>query len=387
MTERDASVSGPREGGLRVDIDQRRPSALQIRLECPPGQTLALFGPSGSGKTSALRAVAGLNTPHAGHIEVDGVPWFDSARGISLPPQARSVGYVFQEYALFPHLSVLENISSAMGHVAARQRSLRARALLGKVHLDGLEQRRPAQLSGGQRQRVALARALAREPRVLLLDEPFSAVDAPVRKALYQELVEVRRSLDVPMLLVTHDYQEVLRFADSVAILDSGRLVAQGTIGEISRRTDLPLLEALGEPASAFDARVSAIHAERGLIEIALGAQRLLAPFLDLPVGTRVRVRVAARDVVLALRPVAELSIHNQLRGTVLDTGTAVAGATATVVIRVEGVTLLAHVTRDAVRQLSLQEGGPVCVLIKSVAIDAIERPVVAAAARDQRPA
>lgn len=378
MTERD--------GGLRVDIDQRRPSALQIRLDCPPGQTLALFGPSGSGKTSALRAVAGLNTPHSGHIEVDGVSWFDSARGICLPPQARSVGYVFQEYALFPHMTVLENISSAMGHVAARERSLRARALLGKVHLDGLEQRRPSQLSGGQRQRVALARALAREPRVLLLDEPFSAVDAPVRRALYQELVEVRRSLDVPMLLVTHDYQEVLRFADSVAILDSGRLVAQGTIGEISRRTDLPLLQALGEPASAFDAKVSAIHADRGLIELELGAQRLLAPYVDLPTGTRVRVRVAARDVVLAIRPVAELSIHNQLRGTVLDTGTATAGATATVVISVEGVTLLAHVTRDAVRQLSLQDGGPVCVLIKSVAIDAIERPIAAAAARDQRP-
>lgn len=361
----------PPDAGIHVDIRQAEPSPLNVRVSCGPGRTLALFGPSGSGKTSTLRAIAGLSRPVAGRISVDGEVWFDAERRINLPPQKRSVGYVFQEYALFPHLTVLENVTAAMPHVPAAQRAKRARTLLEKVGLAELLSRRPMELSGGQRQRVAVSRALAREPRVVLLDEPFSAVDATVRKALYLELAELRRTFARPIIFVTHDFHEVLRFADSVAIVESGAVIAEDTLDGICRRTDLPLLRELSEPASAFDAQVSAHHADRGLTELALGEQRILAPRSAIAVGSRVRVRIAARDVVLAIAPVEGLSVHNQLSGRVADI-IDLDDETAAVYVSVEGATILVHVTRDALRRLDLRRGALVFTLVKSVSVDAL---------------
>lgn len=375
----DATQSAP---GLHVDIEQRVPVPLKVSFHCAPGHTVALFGSSGSGKSSTLRAIAGLSRPVQGSISFDGNLWFDAERRIHLPPQRRSVGYVFQEYALFPHLSVLDNTLAAMGHVPSREKLARARALIARVQLADCEHRRPQELSGGQRQRVAVARALAREPKVLLLDEPFSAVDATLRRALYQQLVDLRRTLPIPIVLVTHDFQEVLRFADTVVMLDGGRTAFQGTVEEICRRSDLPLLQAQLDPASAFNAHVVASYPERGLLELRLGSQRLLAPLADLFVGTPVRVRVSAREVVLATQPISGISIHNQLIGTVLKTVSLPDASSVAVYVTVESTTLLAHVTRDALQNLALADGSAVRVLIKSVAIDALEHGSVGPTAR-----
>jgi molybdate transport system ATP-binding protein len=357
--------------GLRVEIEQQTPNPLRVRVSCSPGRTLALFGASGSGKTSTLRAIAGLGRPTTGRISIDGETWFDSERRIDLPPQRRSVGYVFQEYALFPHMTVLENVAAAMQHVPSAQRTVRARSLLEKVRLAELERRRPAQLSGGERQRVAVARALAREPRVLLLDEPFSAVDAGVRKALYLELAELRRTFAQPMVIVTHDFQDVLRFANTIAMLERGSVVAHDTLEAICRRTDLPLLQELSDPASAFDATVTAHHTERGLTELACGDQRVLAPLSSAPIGAHVRVRVTARDVTLALARVDGLSVHNQLEGRVVSV-VPLDDTTVAVYISIGSATLLAHVMEDAARRLALRRDTPVFALIKSVAVDAV---------------
>jgi molybdate transport system ATP-binding protein len=210
------------ESGLVLRVRQRAPISIDAELACAPGEVVALVGPSGSGKTSLLRVVAGLLQPREGTVACAGETWLDTARRIELPARMRSVGFVFQSYALFPHMSARENVAAALGHLAANDRRARADALLDKVHLKGLEARRPGELSGGQQQRVAVARALARNPKVLLLDEPFSAVDRATRERLYYELAELRRELMMPVLLVTHDLDEASMLADRMCILHRG---------------------------------------------------------------------------------------------------------------------------------------------------------------------
>jgi molybdate transport system ATP-binding protein len=190
-------------------------------------------GPSGSGKTTILRAIAGLYQPEAGHIVCNGQTWLDTDSRLSVPPHRRRVGLVFQSYALFPHMTALGNVMAALTHRPAAERVQRARALLKLLHLEGLEERRPSTLSGGQQQRVALARALAREPDVLLLDEPFSAVDRRTRRRLHDELRELRAAVSVPIVLVTHDLDEAAALADRLCVIDRGETLQTGTPAEV----------------------------------------------------------------------------------------------------------------------------------------------------------
>lgn len=215
--------------GLDVWLKQSGPIALDVRFSCAQGQLLALVGPSGSGKTTILRAIAGLTRPREGYVACAGEVWLDISKGVAAPAHRRRVGLVFQSYALFPNMNILTNVAAALGHLPVSQRRPRAAALLASVHLQGLEKRWPAELSGGQQQRVALARALAREPAVLLLDEPFSAVDRRTRRALHDEIAALRRNLHIPMVLVTHDLGEVAALADSVCVIDGGTILQSGT--------------------------------------------------------------------------------------------------------------------------------------------------------------
>jgi len=221
---------------LAVRLEQRAPVPLDVTLRCGAGELLALIGPSGSGKTSVLRIIAGLQPIARGRVTVGDRVWLDSAHGPRLPARRRRVGLVFQHYALFPHVDVRTNLTLAMGHVRRRERAARADALLERVNMEGLGARRPPTLSGGQRQRVALARALARDPDVLLLDEPFSAVDQQTRRRLYRELARLRTSLDIPVLLVTHDLHEVQTLADSVAVIRRGTTLQSGAVDDVVRR-------------------------------------------------------------------------------------------------------------------------------------------------------
>ena len=219
--------------GLRVKIQQQQPVSLDVDLSCNRSELLALVGPSGSGKSTVLRTIAGLNRVDYARIQCDSEVWDDNRTHRHVKTQRREVGLVFQDYALFPHKSALENVMLASPASGRGVRQLKAMALLERTNMTGLEHRMPEALSGGQRQRVALARALAREPRVLLLDEPFSAVDQQTRRKLYSELAALRQSLELPIILVTHDLNEVQLLADSLCLMHRGKSLVQGPVAEV----------------------------------------------------------------------------------------------------------------------------------------------------------
>lgn len=246
------------DSGVRISLQQQHLIPLDVEIECRAGELLALVGPSGSGKSTILRTIAGLHKPDKGFIHCGHEVWLDRERNISLPTQERHIGFVFQDYALFPHLTALQNVITALGHINTNARIGKAFELLERVNLKGLEKRYPDKLSGGQRQRVALARALAREPEILLLDEPFSAVDQVTRRKLQQELAILRRDIQIPILLVTHDLDEAAMLADRLYVLHKGQTLQNGTPGQVLRHPHSALVARLMGHSNIFSARVEA---------------------------------------------------------------------------------------------------------------------------------
>jgi molybdate transport system ATP-binding protein len=220
---------------LRVEARTRLGALdLDVALAVPKGECLALAGLSGAGKTTVLRVAAGLVRPQRGVVAANGETWLDTERGIDVPPEERRCGYVFQEYALFPHLNAWQNVAYSLRGLRRAERRARAQELLERFGLGALADARPRTLSGGERQRVAVARVLAREPEVLLLDEPLSALDARTRAGAARELATVLREVDAPALLVTHDFSEAAQLGDRVGVIDAGRIVQEGTPSELA---------------------------------------------------------------------------------------------------------------------------------------------------------
>ena len=358
----------------RISAEVRRsfPGGAGIRavLDEPlaPGQVLVLFGPSGSGKTTVLRAVAGLDRPDAGAISFDGETWFDAASGIFVPPQRRRAGFLFQDFALFPHLSVEENVAYGLGRLAREERKGRVLEAARLLRVEPLLGRRISMLSGGERQRVALARALAPRPRLLLLDEPLSALDGPTREELRGELRALLHHLGIPSILVTHDRVEALALGDRLAVLVDGVVRQSG-----------PVEEVFGAPADTAVARVVGTEnvlpvrvagSEGGLVLVEAGAVRLLA--VDpghLPAEAFACIR--AEEVILEAVPGAATSARNHLRGVV----TSMANEGPLVRVTLDcGVRLVALVTRPGAEQLGLAPGLTVAALLKAQAVRLVPR-------------
>ncbi|MBB1268797.1 sulfate/molybdate ABC transporter ATP-binding protein [Shewanella sp. SR44-3] len=218
---------------FRCQISQHTPIPLELDFNCQGGEVLAVVGPSGGGKTSLLRMLAGLSRPQSGLISLGEEVWFDSDKQLCLSPQQRHLGYVPQHFGLFPRLTALENLLAGLDHLPKSQRRPQALLWLQRVGLGEYSDRLPRQLSGGQKQRVALARALSREPKVLLLDEPFSALDIQTRDSLYQYLMQIIAELAIPIILVTHDIQEAFLLADKMLLLHQGKILQSGAPANI----------------------------------------------------------------------------------------------------------------------------------------------------------
>lgn len=339
--------------------------SLDVDLQLPGRGVTVLFGPSGSGKTTLLRCVAGLERVPQGRLAVDGEVWQDGRHW--LPVHRRPIGYVFQEASLFDHLSVLGNLRYGLKRLGAPADPARLEQAVALLGIGPLLERRPERLSGGERQRVGIARALALGPRLLLMDEPLSALDHARRQEILPYLERLREELDIPVLYVTHAPDEVARLADHLVALEAGRVRAHGPLQELLVRLDLPLR--LGEQAGAvLDATIGEVDAHWHLARADFDGGSLWARDPGLPPGRRVRVRVLARDVSLAAQPGVS-SIQNQLPGVVEAVGDDEHPALALVQVRVGAALLLARLTRRSAEQLGVAPGQRLWVQVKSVAL------------------
>ncbi len=344
---------------------------LDFAIDAPARGITAIFGPSGCGKTTVLRCVAGLRRM-AGALSVKGEVWQDDASGIFRQPHDRSVGYVFQEPSLFSHLSVRDNLRYGWERSVrtGRDRTLEFDEVVDLMGLDGLLGRGPAHLSGGERQRVAVARALLAQPRLLLMDEPLAGLDRAAREEILPYVESLHRTLSVPVLYVSHDLREVARLADSMVVMDAGRSVSSGPVGEVLERLGLDRSDDDSEAGVVLDVSVTGHDDRLHLTRLEHAGQQIVLPRAPFRVGESVRLRVRARDVALATARPAALSFRNVLPGTVVETVEHSRTAFADVLVDVGGARLRARITRDALRELNLANGRRVYALVKSISLD-----------------
>lgn len=355
---------------LSLDIEKRFASgavvSAALRSSTRGGTTLVLFGPSGAGKTTVVRCIAGLERPDSGHVRFGGETWFDAAGQRFVEPQARGVGYVGQDSALFPHLTVRENVGYGLSANPAARRTARVDEMLALLDLGDLERRYPRELSGGEAQRVALARAVAPAPRLLLLDEPLGALDVPTRQHLRGRLRSLIERTGVFAVLVTHDRTEAIALGDEMAVLADGRIRQVGPALEVFRRpADLVVARTVGVE-SVVPAEIARVH--DGLVDLRVGSATLLAVDADLEPGrTSVFACVRAEDVTLLQREAASSgSARNHLPGRV--TNIEREGPVERVTVDC-GFPLVALITAQAREEMSLAVGAPVTAVIKATSI------------------
>ncbi|RPI26652.1 MAG: ABC transporter ATP-binding protein [Acidobacteria bacterium] len=341
---------------------------VSFNVGAGPGTVLVIFGPSGSGKTTVLRCLAGLESVDEGTIRFDGEAWSDTAGKVFVIPQKRNIGYVPQDYALFPHLSVRGNVEYGIPRARREAEGPWIDRLLLILGLTDLQQALPGSISGGQRQRVALARALARRPRLLLLDEPLSALDAPTRSVLRFELRRQLKQLDVPAVLVTHDWEDALGLGDQMIVLSGGRLLQSGSpLDILTKPENLAVASVVGVETVVPGRRV---RRERGIAQVQVAGLNLWAADIDQP-GDEVYVCIRAENVTLEIGSATKSSARNHLPGVLL--GVVAAGPLMRVKVDV-GFHVDALVTRQAVEDLDLKVGSPVGISIKATAIHLIPR-------------
>lgn len=353
---------------LSVGIQlQRGEFTLDARFDAPTPGVIALFGRSGCGKTSVINVIAGLAADGKGKVVIDGETWLSTTQRIRRSTEQRHVGYVFQDARLFPHYSVRGNLKYGARRVHGRPTAGLFDDVVALLGLESLLKRRTGGLSGGEKQRVALGRALLSQPRLLLLDEPLSFLDAARREEVLPYLERLRDHFSIPMVYVSHQFDEVLRLATHLVVMDAGRVTASGNLGTVSRS---PALQAIVGPdamGAVIEGKVTAIDKASGLADIAIGQGLLRVPAGTLATGQVLRVHLLARDLILAISEPQGLSVRNQLHGIVRSITPG--GGNDLVEVECAGVTLLSRITGAATRELGLTIGTPVWVLVKAVSL------------------
>ena len=352
---------------LQAEVLKKRDGfTLKAEFAVPTAGIVALFGRSGCGKTTLVNVISGLLPADEARIRLDDVVLTDTRAGKVVPVEHRRIGYVFQDARLFPHFTVRGNLRYGLkrAHGAPVIAFDEVVALLGLEHL---LDRRPHQLSGGERQRVSLGRALLAQPRLLLLDEPLASLDVARREEVLPYLEALRDRLSLPMVYVSHQFEEVLQLATHVVLMDSGQVVAQGTPSEASLRPELRRIvgpEAIG---SVLDGIVTRADTSTGLTELKVGAGFLHIGLPGAAAGTPVRIQLLARDIILATQKPQGLSVRNELEGVITELAPDDYDA---VLVKVDiggNATVLSRITREAASSLGLQPGGKVWALVKAV--------------------
>jgi molybdate transport system ATP-binding protein len=337
---------------------------LDVSLEAPPGITI-LFGPSGAGKSTLLDCIAGLARPDAGKIALGDEVLFDSAMHIDIPPRKRHAAYVFQSLALFPHLTVAQNVEYGLSELSEQERHARTAEILEAFRVEKLRNQKPGQISGGEGQRTALARSLVTAPRALLLDEPLTGLDAELKAAIVDDLRTWNAAKRIPILYVTHSREEVDALGERVIALDNGRVVSQGAPMDV---LDAPRRKRLAQAAgfeNLLSGRVLDLREPDGVMRVRLGESscEIEVPLAHASAGDRVHVAIRAGDILLASARPHGLSARNVLEGQIV----CLEQRNTIYIARVDcGVTFVVHITPGAVRALELVAEKQVWLVLKT---------------------
>jgi molybdate transport system ATP-binding protein len=341
---------------------------LDAGFTAPAKGVTALFGPSGCGKTTMLRCLAGLRRLQDGLCDIDGDIW-QTPDGSFLPTHKRPLGYVFQEASLFPHLSVRKNLLFGAPRGAAGREAIDFDEVTDLLGVTPLLDRSPKNLSGGERQRVAIGRALLSQPKLLLMDEPLSALDRGTKAEILPFLERLRDRLSLPVVYITHDITEVERLANQIVLMDKGRVIASGPLSELQADPSLPLAKA-SDAAVSFDAVVETYDAQYGLLTLAMRGGSLFVPAEPEPIGAHHRIRILAADVSLATDAQGPSSMLNVLPARIVS-GQPVDAHEVLVVVALGadggGARLLSRITRKSWDVLGLHEGLNVFARVKAV--------------------
>jgi molybdate transport system ATP-binding protein len=354
---------------LNVDIRRRLGAfSLDATFETS-GRLTALFGPSGSGKTSLVNLIGGLLRPDEGRIVADGRVLADTAARIFVPRHKRRIGYVFQDARLFPHMTVRQNLRYGRFFTPASARYGDVDGVVEMLGLGHLLDRRPSLMSGGEKQRVAIGRALLASPRLILMDEPLASLDDRRKAEIMPYIERLRDETKVPIVYVSHSVSEVARLATDIVVLDEGRVAAAGPTSEILQRLDLLPEEERGEGGAVLEMRVTGRNEAFGMSSLASRAGEIHVAGLDVEAGATIRVRIRARDVIVATERPRGLSALNILAGNIAGVSSG-NGLFADVLIDCNGEIITARITRQSAEMLGLTAGLDVFAVIKSVTFD-----------------